>query len=88
MLNKESDEANPVIGFVDLRKARGVTQRQVADALSLSERTVIDWESGKRPPKLYVWQIKALCELLSVSIFDIPDSFAKSHESTQKSAEA
>ena len=84
MISKKSDEAIPVIGFVELRKAKGVTQKQIADALELSERTVIDWESGKRVPKLYVWQVKALCQLLSVSIFEIPNSFAKGDSLTQK----
>ncbi|MDV3352068.1 helix-turn-helix transcriptional regulator [Leptothoe sp. LEGE 181152] len=88
MISKKSDEASPVIGFVELRKEKGVTQRQVAEALELSERTIIDWESGKRTPKLYVWQVKALCELLSVSIFDMPNSFAKEGVVTQKNAGA
>ena len=78
MVKPEPSDANSAAGFVKLRKSRGVTQKQIAEALDLSERTVLDWESGKRIPKLYIWQTKALCKLLDISIFEVPDSFSRS----------
>lgn len=61
--------------FVKLRTEKQLTQKQVAEALKVSERTVMDWETGKRVPKLYIHQVKTLCQLLGVSIEDLPDDF-------------
>lgn len=56
-----------------LRRSKGITQKQVAEALGVTERTVSYWESGKHPPRLSLPQIKALCRLLELPIEDLPD---------------
>lgn len=56
-----------------LRKSKGITQKQVAEALGVTERTVSYWENGKHPPRLSLPQIKALCRLLELPIEDLPD---------------
>lgn len=61
--------------FVKLRQQRGLTQKAIALALGVSERTVIYWESGQHPPKLSIPQIKILCRLLDVAVEELPDSF-------------
>lgn len=33
--------------IAEIRKAQGLTQRQLADVLSISDKTVSKWECGK-----------------------------------------
>ena len=66
--NMESD-------FVALRLEAGLTQRDIADALGVSEQTVRNWEQGKHDPRLTIPQVKKLCRLLKKSLDELPDSF-------------
>lgn len=68
-------ENQEVKTFAMLRKDVNLTQRQIADALGVSEDTVANWEAGRSTPKLQIWQTKALCRLLGKPIEEIPDSF-------------
>ena len=47
------------------RREKGMTQRQVAEALGLSNRTVSKWECGDGLPELA--NLLPLCELLGVT---------------------
>ena len=58
-----------------LREAAELTQRDVAEALSVSIQTVRNWEHGKATPHLTIVQMKILCRLVGKSIEDLPDSF-------------
>ena len=49
----------------DLRKAKGFTQKQVADRLGVLPKTVSKWETGKGFPDVSV--VSALAEILGVS---------------------
>lgn len=69
------DEANPKSVFVQIRKELGLTQKQVADALHISEQTVRNWENGRTVPQLTVPQMKRLCALLQRNIDEVPDDF-------------
>jgi DNA-binding XRE family transcriptional regulator len=71
---KMSDETD-LSWLVNMRKALGLTQEDVATALGVTPRTIINWENGHHEPKLTIKQTKALCRLLNVSIEQIPDSF-------------
>ncbi len=60
-----------------LRTLRRVSQQELADALEVSRQTVSNWENGREEPRLKIWQLKRLAELLNLeSIADLPDSFA------------
>ena len=61
--------------FVLLRQRMDVTQKDIAEALKVSERTVWAWEKGRHEPRLTIPQTKALCLLLRVAIEDLPDNF-------------
>ncbi len=69
------DEPNRDSVFVQLRESLNLTQKQVADAIGVSEQTVRNWEHGKHPPKLSIPQMKRLCKLLKRPIEQIPDEF-------------
>lgn len=66
--NMESD-------LVVLRIEAGLTQRDIAAALGVSEQTVRNWEQGKHDPRLTIPQVKKLCRLLKKSLDELPDSF-------------
>ncbi len=48
-----------------MRKERGMTQRELAEALGLSNRTVSKWECGDGLPELA--NVLPLCGLLGVT---------------------
>lgn len=62
--------------FVSLRKEKGLTQKQIADALEVSEDTVANWENGRSIPKLTISQVKELCRLLEKPVELLPDDFS------------
>ena len=68
-----------------LRRLRRVTQKELAEAVGVSETTVRNWEAGRAEPNLTIRQTKILCKVLGVSLDDMPDSFALKpvHHSTQ-----
>ena len=49
----------------DLRKLRGLTQKQVATGIEITERRYIDFETGKFLPSFET--LLALCQYLNVS---------------------
>lgn len=51
--------------IVAMRRERGMTQRELAEALGLSNRTISKWECGDGLPELA--NILPLCELLGVT---------------------
>jgi DNA-binding XRE family transcriptional regulator len=55
-----------------LRKRLGLTQKQVADAISVTDQTVSNWEAGRFEPRLTISQIQALCRVLQCSLDEIP----------------
>ena len=52
-----------------LRKSRGLTQEQLAEALHLSQSTITSWENGKRRPDISL--LPSIAEFYGVSINDI-----------------
>ena len=56
-----------------LRKRLGLTQKQVADAVGVTDQTVSNWEAGRHIPKLYPIQTKALCDLLDLTLDELAE---------------
>ena len=52
-----------------LRKEKNLTQRQLADSLSLSDKTVSKWECGKGLPEVSL--MLPLCTLLGITLNDL-----------------
>lgn len=69
--------------LVSLRKELDLTQKQIADALEVTEQTVRNWEQGKSVPKLTISQMKVLCRLLQRPIEEIPDNFGPINQSAE-----
>ena len=55
--------------IAESRKAHGLTQIQLADALSISDKTVSKWECGKGLPEVSL--MLPLCEKLGISVNDL-----------------
>ncbi|NER84071.1 MAG: helix-turn-helix transcriptional regulator [Leptolyngbya sp. SIO1D8] len=61
--------------FVERRKRKKLTQRQVADAVGVDPRTVQRWESGETLPELTLPQVSAFCHLFECSVDDLVRDF-------------
>lgn len=70
-----TEEQEQESALVRLRRARNLTQKQIADALGVTVQTVSNWEVGRAEPKLTIRQVKALLRVLQCSIDDLPDDF-------------
>lgn len=62
--------------MLQLRRERGITQKQVARALGVTEQTVRNWEHGRIEPRFTVAQFKVLCNLLGKTLDEMPSTLA------------
>ncbi|EGJ33038.1 MULTISPECIES: helix-turn-helix transcriptional regulator [Moorena] len=53
------------------RESLNITQREIAHELGVTVTTVQNWEAGRHIPKLYPNQLKALCDLLKVTLDEL-----------------
>ena len=67
------------------RKAQGLTQRQLADKLGISDKTVSKWERGKGLPE--VGLMLPLCASLDITVNDLLSGERVSGTNYQKKAE-
>lgn len=68
------------VNLVNRRKELDLTQKQVADFVGVTSRTVQSWELGENIPKLNPLQTSRLCRILECTIDELaryffPDSF-------------
>ena len=63
--------------IIQLRKSKGMSQVDLADALNLSRQTISKWENGDSSPDIN--NLSALASLFGVST----DSLLNDHESVQ-----
>jgi DNA-binding XRE family transcriptional regulator len=66
--------------LIGLRKRLGLTQKQVADAVGVTDQTVSNWEAGRFEPRLTISQMQALCRVLQCSLDELP-SFTDAEKS-------
>ena len=71
--------------IADTRKAKSLTQRQLADALSISDKTVSKWETGKGLPDVSL--MLPLCGALDITVNDLLTGEKVSASNYQKKAE-
>ena len=71
--------------IAESRKELGLTQRQLADALSISDKTVSKWECGKGMPEVSL--MLPLCEILHITVNDLLSGTRVAEDGYRKSAE-
>lgn len=57
--------------LMNLRKRLALTQRQVAQAVGVTDQTVSNWEQGVYKPRLTPTQTLALCQVLQCSLEEL-----------------
>lgn len=67
------------------RKEKNLTQRQLAEKLNISDKTVSKWECGKGLPE--VTFMLPLCEILEISVNELLSGERVSEEDYRKKAE-
>lgn len=67
------------------RKTQGFTQRQLADQLGISDKTVSKWETGKGLPEVSL--MIPLCETLHITVNDLLSGERVSESDYHKKAE-
>ncbi len=60
--------------IVSLRKQRNLSQRDIAQALGITDQTVSNWEQGRSEPRLTIRQVVLLCRILDCSLTDLDGS--------------
>ncbi|MBU9746467.1 helix-turn-helix domain-containing protein [Diplocloster agilis] len=71
--------------IAESRKSRNLTQRQLADALSISDKTISKWECGKGLPDVSL--MLPLCTALNITVNDLLSGERVSATDYQKKAE-
>ena len=67
------------------RRAQNLTQRQLADKLAISDKTVSKWECGKGLPEVSL--MLPLCEILQITVNDLLSGEKVAEGEYQKKAE-
>ena len=71
--------------IAEMRKEKGLTQRELAEKLSISDRTVSKWECGNGFPEISL--MLPLCEVLDISVNELLSGKRLHSEEYQKHAE-
>jgi transcriptional regulator with XRE-family HTH domain len=58
-----------------MRAEAGLTQREIALELGMTDQAVSNWEQGISIPKLTPMQTLLLCEILECSLKELVDAF-------------
>lgn len=72
--------------ITELRKEKGLTQKQLADALNVTDKAVSKWERGLSFPDISM--LEPISELLEVSIMELLAGERQSGEETMSREEA
>jgi transcriptional regulator with XRE-family HTH domain len=70
-----------------LRTLQQLTQKELADALGVTQDTVANWESGRAIPRLTIPQFKTLLKVLQVTPEELPDDFSPPRSPSQDKEE-
>ena len=71
--------------IAESRRAQNLTQRQLADQLAISDKTVSKWECGKGMPEISL--MLPLCQILQITVNDLLSGEKVAEGDYQKKAE-
>ena len=75
---------NNQLTLANLRKKVGLTQRQLADAMGVTNKSISAWERRVAEPHLTIAQTKQLMDILQCSFEDLIVATSKAQVCTQK----
>ncbi|MEW6495640.1 MAG: helix-turn-helix transcriptional regulator [Cyanobacteriota bacterium] len=75
-----TEESNQVT-LTKLRNRAGLTRRQVAAELDVTEKTIYVWETSPNTPRLTVAQVQRLMEILNCSMEELVEATEKRPQS-------
>ena len=75
-----SDSIQPVT-LMDLRTQAGLTRREVANTLGVTEKTIYVWETSENSPKMTVVQVQQFMAVLGCSLEQLAIATTKSLKS-------
>lgn len=58
---------------MQLRESLGLTQRQIAEAVGVTDQTVSNWERGVYVPRLTLRQTVKLCKAVNRTVEELAD---------------
>ena len=65
------NERFPLDSFTKRREYLGLSQRDIAIALNVTDQTISNWETGQRTPKLSPQQTLRLCRVLNCTLEEL-----------------
>ncbi len=71
-----------------LRMRQELTQKELAEALGVTDDTVANWERGRSVPTLTIPQFKMLLRVLQVTPEELPDDFSPPRTPSEDKEEA
>lgn len=72
-MSEQSQQAT----LIDLRTRAGLTRREVANALEITEKTIYVWETSEKPPKMTVSQVQKLLGILGCTLDELAIATSK-----------
>lgn len=69
-----------------LRTRANKTQREVGEAVGVTDQTVSNWETGESLPRLTPARMLRLCEVLNCSLVDLAKAFPEGSSRRKKTA--
>ncbi len=69
-------ESSPPATLKTLREKAGLSQEGLARMIGVSSKTVSNWERGISIASLTISQVKTLCQVLDVTLDELPDDFS------------
>ena len=71
--------------IAEMRKQKGLTQRQLAETLLISDKTVSKWETGRGLPEVSL--MMPLCEILDINVNELLSGERLAEEAYKQKAE-
>ena len=71
--------------IADLRKEKGLTQRELAETMGVSDKTISKWERGNGMPEMSM--LMPLCRLLGINVNELLSGERLSDDSYSRKAE-
>lgn len=71
--------------IADMRKSRGMSQRQLADEVGVTDKAVSKWETGKSLPEIST--MESLCKALEIGLNELLSGERLSEDAYSKKAE-